>query len=84
MIQPGPCAVCGRENYPLSYGGPTICPARDCGPCAYISTINNQKLQLEQLRKERMAAITGKDVKPDTWYTLDEGGDFVEVHDENA
>lgn len=27
----GPCIVCGRTNYPLSAGGPTICPRCDCG-----------------------------------------------------
>lgn len=32
MIQPGPCALCGAMNYPLSYGGPTICPPCDCSP----------------------------------------------------
>lgn len=29
--QTGPCIVCGLRNYPLSFGGPTICPACDCG-----------------------------------------------------
>ena len=27
----GPCIVCGETEYPLSCGGPTICPACDCG-----------------------------------------------------
>jgi len=27
----GPCIICGDTNYPLSEGGPTICPACDCG-----------------------------------------------------
>lgn len=27
----GPCVVCGATNYSLSMGGPTICPACDCG-----------------------------------------------------
>jgi hypothetical protein len=31
QIQPGPCVVCGEKNYPLSLGGPDICPACDCG-----------------------------------------------------
>jgi uncharacterized protein (DUF342 family) len=30
-VQPGPCVVCGRKDYPLSCGGPTICPSCDCG-----------------------------------------------------
>lgn len=29
--QSGPCVVCGAINYPLSMGGPQICPACDCG-----------------------------------------------------
>ena len=28
----GPCVICGDKNYPLSMGGPTICPSCDCGP----------------------------------------------------
>src|SRR5512140_1886133 len=28
----GPCVVCGATNYPLSLGGPDICPSCDCGP----------------------------------------------------
>jgi hypothetical protein len=27
----GPCVYCGAVNYPLSMGGPTICPSCDCG-----------------------------------------------------
>jgi len=27
----GPCTVCGKTNYPLSMGGPGICPSCDCG-----------------------------------------------------
>jgi hypothetical protein len=30
-LQPGPCMVCGLTDYPLSMGGPEICPACDCG-----------------------------------------------------
>ena len=29
-LQAGPCDICGMTNYPLSQGGPTICPACDC------------------------------------------------------
>lgn len=31
MSCPGPCIVCGETNYPLSCGGPSICPPCDCG-----------------------------------------------------
>lgn len=27
----GPCVVCGATDYQLSFGGPSICPACDCG-----------------------------------------------------
>ncbi|MFA6167769.1 MAG: hypothetical protein WC700_14205, partial [Gemmatimonadaceae bacterium] len=27
----GPCHGCGATNYPLSFGGPNICPACDSG-----------------------------------------------------
>ena len=29
---PGPCAGCGGTGYPLSMGGPSVCPACDCLP----------------------------------------------------
>ena len=31
MTQPGPCVLCGVTDYPLSMGGPGICPTCDCG-----------------------------------------------------
>lgn len=27
----GPCCLCGKMNYPMSCGGPRICPSCDCG-----------------------------------------------------
>jgi hypothetical protein len=27
----GPCQICGATGYALSFGGPGICPACDCG-----------------------------------------------------
>jgi len=27
----GPCYMCGATNYPMSLGGPYICPSCDCG-----------------------------------------------------
>lgn len=32
----GPCIVCGKTNYPLSMGGPDICPMCDCGNVVMI------------------------------------------------
>lgn len=31
QLFPGPCICCGRTDYPLSMGGPGICPRCDCG-----------------------------------------------------
>ena len=41
-VQNGPCIVCGRKNYPLSCGGPTICPSCDCGIDPKLSQANQQ------------------------------------------
>lgn len=30
-VMPGPCVLCGTTDYPLSVGGPSVCPACDCG-----------------------------------------------------
>ena len=27
----GPCSLCGDVDYPLSFGGPKLCPACDAG-----------------------------------------------------
>lgn len=47
-MQPGPCKICGRTNYPASFGGPDICSGCDCGVTdpAVLSWHNN-KLQEE-------------------------------------
>lgn len=39
-VQSGPCVVCGATNYSLSYGGPTICPACDCGASPPQAIVN--------------------------------------------
>ena len=31
-VQTGPCSLCGDTDYPLSMGGPSICPRCDCSP----------------------------------------------------
>jgi len=48
-LQPGPCTVCGLTNYPLSVGGPSICPACDCGNYG-PATVNAQRLEIERLQ----------------------------------
>lgn len=30
-LNEGPCGVCGRRGYPMSVGGPSICPDCDMG-----------------------------------------------------
>jgi len=47
-LHAGPCVVCGLRNYPLSFGGPTICPACDCG---------NSGPQLVRSQKHRIAEL---------------------------
>jgi hypothetical protein len=51
-LQVGPCVVCGRVNYPLSMGGPQICPACDCG-----IPLREQRLQ-EELGKALATNVT--------------------------
>ena len=45
---PGPCVVCGLRNYPLSMGGPSICPRCDCGYYG-PNLIADQKRRIEEL-----------------------------------
>lgn len=50
-LLPGPCAICGLTNYPLSFGGPTICPSCDCGDSGpYV--ISRQATELRRLAAE--------------------------------
>lgn len=50
-LLPGPCAICGLTNYPLSFGGPTICPSCDCGDSGpYV--ISRQATDLRRLGAE--------------------------------
>ena len=45
QIQSGPCVVCGKTNYPLSFGGQTICPTCDLGTYdANVIAANNAKM----------------------------------------
>ena len=43
----GPCVLCGATNYPLSCGGPSICPSCDCGASA--NPVQHRLLQ-DQIR----------------------------------
>ncbi len=52
--QAGPCVVCGRTNYPLSMGGPTICPSCDCGYPPYAK-VHSLCAEVEQLKAQLKA-----------------------------
>jgi len=47
----GPCVVCGDMNYPLSMGGPSICPKCDCGQTDAATVIRQTKI-IADLRKQ--------------------------------
>lgn len=47
QLMPGPCVICGLSNYPLSAGGPTICPSCDCGDFG-PAKIERQRKEIEQ------------------------------------
>jgi uncharacterized Zn finger protein (UPF0148 family) len=57
--QTGPCQICGCTNYPLSYGGPSICPTCDCG---YDNT-KTQKEEIERLSQELQAINSEQYIK---------------------
>lgn len=50
----GPCVICGATGYPLSIGGPTICPSCDCGnfPQATIVHLQVENGMLKRIVKE--------------------------------
>jgi hypothetical protein len=56
----GPCEMCGATNYAMSYGGPSICPACDCGrtnpiqQAKYISKLKEQ-LRTAEAERDRLA-----------------------------
>jgi hypothetical protein len=49
---PGPCVMCGKTNYPLSMGGPSVCPMCDCGHSTSQSHLRKLTEENEQLRQE--------------------------------
>jgi hypothetical protein len=49
QLQGGPCVICGLTNYPLSMGGPTICPSCDCGDFGPMK-IERQRKEIERLK----------------------------------
>jgi len=63
-IQSGPCVVCGETDYPLSMGGPSICPACDMGQDLktrlgrYRDLITGLEAEIEWLKKIIEEAIS--------------------------
>lgn len=47
----GPCVICGAKDYPLSMGGPAICPKCDCGTFD-LATIQMQSKAMARLHAE--------------------------------
>ena len=60
--QPGPCIGCGAENYPLSTGGPSICPACDCMPAE--GRVKDLAAENRRLR-QALEAATAQHQPPD-------------------
>ena len=58
QLQPGPCVICAATNYPLSAGGPTICPSCDCGDFGLVK-VQRQAAEIERLRIDADALATG-------------------------
>jgi hypothetical protein len=54
--QAGPCMICGKVNYPLSTGGPALCPSCDCGDFG-VTVVERQGKEILDLR-ERLTMAT--------------------------
>ena len=54
MSEKGPCVMCGATDYPLSMGGPSICPACDCG---VPPTTSQARREIADLRRQLSAAL---------------------------
>lgn len=44
----GPCKMCGASGYSLSYGGPDICPACDCGTDPEVTRLKRELVEMKQ------------------------------------
>lgn len=59
QIQRGPCMVCGARDYPLSVGGPGICPACDCGQSPTMTVAYSELVaRLAAAEQERELILT--------------------------
>jgi len=76
-LMPGPCCICGRTDYPLSMGGPTICPKCDCGHFD-AATVQQQAKVIEGLRAE-LASLRS----PASPVTEEEIGQVIDLYDDH-
>lgn len=53
IIKNGPCVMCGEDDYPLSFGGPGICPACDCGTPPEVTKLRREN----QILKKRISEL---------------------------
>jgi hypothetical protein len=53
----GPCNLCGLTDYPLSMGGPTICPSCDCGIDPQLSKCRNELWEANEALGKATATI---------------------------
>lgn len=66
---PGPCIFCGDVNYPLSMGGPEVCPACDCGSFHDHALVTRRMLHMappptHNEREEKLAAEVENKFRP--------------------
>jgi hypothetical protein len=52
-----PCTLCGAIDYPLSLGGPYICPSCDCGISPEVSKLRRENAQLRSELEEARRSI---------------------------
>ena len=57
-VQPGPCVICGDTNYPLSFGGPSVCGPCDCGTPPEVTRLRRKNFELGQQNIDLMLALT--------------------------
>jgi len=55
QLHSGPCVICGGIDYPLSVGGPEICPSCDCGGSGMV-TVGRQGQIICELRARLLIA----------------------------
>ena len=81
-METGPCVVCGLRNYPLSCGGPSICPTCDCGNFG-PELVECQRREIERVTKALISewrkgnSAEPGDGHPETDYFVAEASNFA-------